>query len=165
MKGTGARGSLSLLAWSPPYPAEKAQGPPCVWGCSLLEPCSPPGPSSCRSSPCCSAVQLSAHTHSSSVMDSWQLSQTLTSNSKPIRGMEERLELHFPHTAFPHFRQWCCTTQQAQRLLRPQTQTRSLHRSAGSSISLQQDTMQLSSAPDTHFSSSMSACSTSTPLQ
>ena len=40
-------------------------------------------------------------------MDSWQLSHTLTSNSKPIRGMEERLELHLPQTAFPHFRQWC----------------------------------------------------------
>lgn len=40
-------------------------------------------------------------------MASWQLSQTLTSNSKPIRGMEERLELHLPQTAFPHLRQWC----------------------------------------------------------
>lgn len=48
-----------------------------------------------------------AGTHSSSVMASWQLSQTLTSNSKPIRGMEERLELHLPQTAFPHLRQWC----------------------------------------------------------
>jgi hypothetical protein len=46
-------------------------------------------------------------TYSSSVMASWQLSQTRTSNSKPMSGMEERLELHLPHTAFPHFRQWC----------------------------------------------------------
>lgn len=40
-------------------------------------------------------------------MASWQLSHTLTSNSKPIKGMEERLELHLPQTAFPHLRQWC----------------------------------------------------------
>lgn len=62
------------------------------------------------------------HTYSSSVMDSWQLSQTLTSNSKPIRGMEERLELHLPQTAFPHLRQWCCRRQRAKRRLQPQAQ-------------------------------------------
>lgn len=46
-------------------------------------------------------------THSSSVMDSWQLSHTRTSNSKPMRGMVERLDEHLPHTAWPHFLQWC----------------------------------------------------------
>lgn len=50
-------------------------------------------------------------THSSSVMDSWQLSHTRTSNSKPIRGMVERLDEHLPHTACPHFLQWCWGTQ------------------------------------------------------
>lgn len=143
-------GSLSFLAWSPPYPAEKAQRPPCQaapsWSLAPAQALPDAGVS-----PHSSASRLSVHTYSSSVMDSWQLSQTLTSNSNPISGMEERLELHFPHTAFPHFRQWCCGRQHAERHLRPQTQTRPLLRSTGSTISLQQDTMQLSSAPDTSF--------------
>lgn len=50
-------------------------------------------------------------THSSSVMEPWQLSHTRTSNSKPIWGMVERLEEHLPHTACPHFLQWCWGTQ------------------------------------------------------
>lgn len=45
---------------------------------------------------------------SSSLMVSKQASHTRTGNSKPIIGNVERLELHFPHTALPHFLQWCC---------------------------------------------------------
>ena len=52
-------------------------------------------------------IPQAAVTYSSSVMASWQLSHTLTSNSKPISGIGERLELHLPQTAFPHLRQWC----------------------------------------------------------
>lgn len=37
-----------------------------------------------------------------------QSSQIRTGNSKPMIGYVERLELHFPQTAFPHFLQWCC---------------------------------------------------------
>lgn len=47
-------------------------------------------------------------THSSSLMVSKQVSHMRTGNSKPMMGYGERLELHFPHTAFPHFLQWCC---------------------------------------------------------
>lgn len=143
-------GSLSSLAWSPPYPAEKAQGPACQaapsWSLAPTQALPDAGVF-----PHCSASQLSVHTYSSSVMDSWQLSQTLTSNSKPISGMEERLELHFPHTAFPHFRQWCCRRQHAERRLRQQTQARSLLWSTGSTTSLQQVATQLSSVSDTSF--------------
>lgn len=57
---------------------------------------------------CLLSWKVAVGARSSSVMASWQLSQTRTSNSKPMSGMEERLELHLPHTAFPHFRQWCC---------------------------------------------------------
>lgn len=57
---------------------------------------------------CLLSWKVAVGARSSSVMASWQLSQTRTSNSKPIRGMEERLELHLPQTAFPHLRQWCC---------------------------------------------------------
>lgn len=60
---------------------------------------------------CRAEAQRATVTHSSSVMDSWQLSHTRTSNSKPIRGMVERLDEHLPHTACPHFLQWCCGTQ------------------------------------------------------
>lgn len=49
-----------------------------------------------------------AGTHSSSLMVPKQSSQSRTGNSKPMIGYVERLELHFPHTAFPHFLQWCC---------------------------------------------------------
>lgn len=48
-------------------------------------------------------------TNSSSLMVSKQASHTRTGNSKPMIGNVERLELHFPHTALPHFLQWCCT--------------------------------------------------------
>lgn len=44
-------------------------------------------------------------THSSSLMDSWQPSQTRTSNSKPMSGMAERRDEHLAHTARPHFLQ------------------------------------------------------------
>lgn len=52
-------------------------------------------------------IHLDLVTYSSSVIESWQLSQTRTSNSNPMRGIVERLEEHFPHTAWPHFLQWC----------------------------------------------------------
>ena len=60
-----------------------------------------------RTRPLTSTFPQAAVTYSSSVMASWQLSHTLTSNSKPISGIGERLELHLPQTAFPHLRQWC----------------------------------------------------------
>lgn len=47
-------------------------------------------------------------THSSSLIVSKQVSHIRTGNSKPMMGYVERLELHFPQTAFPHFLQWCC---------------------------------------------------------
>ena len=60
-----------------------------------------------RTRPLTLKILQTARTYSSSVMASWQLSHTLTSNSKPISGIGERLELHLPQTAFPHLRQWC----------------------------------------------------------
>lgn len=48
-----------------------------------------------------------ANTHSSSLMESQQESHMRTWNSKPMTGQLERLLLHFPQTACPHFLQWC----------------------------------------------------------
>lgn len=48
-----------------------------------------------------------ANTHSSSLMESQQESHMRTWNSKPMTGQVERLLLHFPQTACPHFLQWC----------------------------------------------------------
>lgn len=118
-------GGLSTPQWfagtSEAYLAERAQGPPCQAAPtqSLASVQALPDAGVLSHS---SASWLSVHTYSSSVMDSWQLSQTLTSNSNPISGMEERLELHLPHTAFPHFRQWCCRRQHMERHLQPQIQ-------------------------------------------
>lgn len=77
-----------------------------------------------------------AGTHSSSVMASWQLSQTLTSNSKPIRGMEERLELHLPQTAFPHLRQWCWRGREHRLARAPATRPRHVGAAVANSIRL-----------------------------
>ena len=56
-------------------------------------------------------------THSSSLMVSKQASHTRTGNSKPMIGYVERLELHFPQTAWPHFLQWCCTKKKISSIL------------------------------------------------
>lgn len=59
--------------------------------------------------PICNNYLHNPFTHSSSLMVSKHSSHTRTGNSKPMIGNVERLELHFPHTALPHFLQWCCT--------------------------------------------------------